>query len=170
MCVTGAWDKKACVWDARASNDRAQHTMHVSERVYCMDVSGPMLILGAADQQITLFDLRKPEVHMSDCLQLNFVIFYFCEMQFFQEIVYSFNLPFCLRILLSPRPRSRHSRRNSPSNCAALRATPTGVAFRMGPSRGVLVFSTWTARTSRAILLSNAIATSLPSTYLQSTS
>ena len=68
MCVTGAWDKKACVWDARASNDRARHTMHVSERVYCMDVSGPMLILGAADQQMTLFDLRKPEV--LDCWRL----------------------------------------------------------------------------------------------------
>ena len=83
VCVTGAWDKKACVWDARVSNDRAQHTMHVSERVYCMDVSGPMMILGAADQQMTLFDLRKPEVLLEIV----------CLKKFYQEILYSFDPP-----------------------------------------------------------------------------
>eukprot|EP01116_Phalansterium_solitarium_P001219 TRINITY_DN10997_c0_g1_i1.p1 TRINITY_DN10997_c0_g1~~TRINITY_DN10997_c0_g1_i1.p1 ORF type:complete len:353 (+),score=84.85 TRINITY_DN10997_c0_g1_i1:102-1160(+) len=60
MCVTGSWDKTLKYWDGRTSNPT--HTAQLPERVYCMDVSSPLMVVGTADRNIIVFDLRKPQV------------------------------------------------------------------------------------------------------------
>jgi mRNA export factor len=62
VCITGSWDKRVCVWDGRTSTSTPQHTMNISDRVYCMDVCSPLLAVGGADKKITLYDLRNPSV------------------------------------------------------------------------------------------------------------
>ena len=58
--VSGSWDKTVKYWDTRTA--AAQATVAVSDRVYAMDVKGPVLVLGTADKKLTIFDLRKPTI------------------------------------------------------------------------------------------------------------
>ena len=63
--ISGGWDKTVKYWDGRASSGaqaQAQATVTVSDKIYCMDVKGPVLVLGTADKKFTIFDVRKPSL------------------------------------------------------------------------------------------------------------
>ncbi|OQR95758.1 WD domain-containing protein [Thraustotheca clavata] len=56
--VTGSWDKTVKYWDTRAP--QAQATVQLSDRVYALDVSYPLMVVATADKMIHCFDLTKP--------------------------------------------------------------------------------------------------------------
>ncbi|KAJ1628570.1 rae1-like protein [Pavlovales sp. CCMP2436] len=58
--VTGSWDKTIKYWDLRAPTP--QCTVTLSERVYCMDATHPLLTVGTADRKISVFDMQNPQV------------------------------------------------------------------------------------------------------------
>lgn len=58
MLVTGSWDKKIRYWDLRTPNPVA--TVDVSDRVYTMDVSQGLLVVGTANRHINIFNLSNP--------------------------------------------------------------------------------------------------------------
>ena len=58
--VTGSWDKSIRYWDLRASSPVA--TVQMSERVSCMDVKYPLLVVGTADRKIQIINLNNPSV------------------------------------------------------------------------------------------------------------
>jgi len=58
--VTGSWDKTLRYWDPRVGADKPTANIQVGERVYCMDVRYPMQVVGTANRQIHIFDLRNP--------------------------------------------------------------------------------------------------------------
>ena len=60
--VSGSWDKTIKYWDVRTPTGQAQATVGLTDRVFCMDVKGPVLVVGTADKKLTVFDLRKPSV------------------------------------------------------------------------------------------------------------
>eukprot|EP01032_Pedospumella_encystans_P014069 gene14069-16178_t len=57
LVVTGSWDKTMKVWDMRTPNPVA--TLPLSERVYCMDARGQVLVAATADKQIHVYDLNS---------------------------------------------------------------------------------------------------------------
>jgi mRNA export factor len=58
MLVTGSWDKTIKYWDLRQSQPVA--TVQCQERVYTMDVSGKLLVVGTADRYINVINLDEP--------------------------------------------------------------------------------------------------------------
>jgi mRNA export factor len=56
--VTGSWDKTVKFWDGRSPNP--VHSAMLPERVFCMDVKYPLCVVGTADRNIVIYDLRKP--------------------------------------------------------------------------------------------------------------
>lgn len=50
MLVTGSWDKTIRYWDLRQPNP--VHTQTLPERVYAMDVTHPLLVVGLANRRI----------------------------------------------------------------------------------------------------------------------
>eukprot|EP01098_Paradermamoeba_levis_P007098 TRINITY_DN2951_c0_g1_i1.p1 TRINITY_DN2951_c0_g1~~TRINITY_DN2951_c0_g1_i1.p1 ORF type:complete len:339 (+),score=75.17 TRINITY_DN2951_c0_g1_i1:124-1140(+) len=56
--VTGSWDKTVKFWDGRAAG--AAHDIALPDRVYAMDCSFPLCVVGTAEKQILIYDLRKP--------------------------------------------------------------------------------------------------------------
>jgi mRNA export factor len=64
--VTGSWDKTLKYWDTRSS--AATATVKLPERVYCMDVKSPLLVVGTAERKLLIYDLRKPTVAFRDFL------------------------------------------------------------------------------------------------------
>jgi len=58
--VTGSWDKTIRYWDTRSGPDKPTASVAMSERVYCMDVRYPLQIIGTANRQMYIFDLRNP--------------------------------------------------------------------------------------------------------------
>ncbi len=50
MLVTGSWDKTIRYWDLRQPNP--VHTQQLPERVYAMDVTHPLLVVGMANRRI----------------------------------------------------------------------------------------------------------------------
>ncbi|RHY07068.1 hypothetical protein DYB25_011969 [Aphanomyces astaci] len=56
--VTGSWDKTVKYWDTRSPQPQA--TVQLSDRVYALDVSYPLMVVATADKQIHCFDLKKP--------------------------------------------------------------------------------------------------------------
>ncbi|RHY23638.1 hypothetical protein DYB32_009108 [Aphanomyces invadans] len=56
--VTGSWDKTVKYWDSRSPQPQA--TVQLSERVYALDVSYPLMVVATADKQVHCFDLKKP--------------------------------------------------------------------------------------------------------------
>ena len=58
MLVTGSWDKTIKYWDLRQSQPVA--TVQCQERVYTMDVSGKLLVVGTADRYINVINLDDP--------------------------------------------------------------------------------------------------------------
>jgi len=58
MLATGSWDKTLKYWDLRSSRPTASVTQ--PERVYCMDVIFPLMVVGTAERHLLIYDLRKP--------------------------------------------------------------------------------------------------------------
>jgi len=58
--MTGSWDKTIRYWDGRTSNPCKQITL--PERLYCADVIFPLAVVGTADRNIIIYDIRKAEV------------------------------------------------------------------------------------------------------------
>eukprot|EP00455_Lapot_gusevi_P012768 TRINITY_DN1611_c0_g2_i3.p1 TRINITY_DN1611_c0_g2~~TRINITY_DN1611_c0_g2_i3.p1 ORF type:complete len:219 (+),score=73.91 TRINITY_DN1611_c0_g2_i3:250-906(+) len=57
VIATGSWDKTIRYWDGRAP--QAQATVNLPERCYAMDVASPLMVVGTADRQVLIYDLRK---------------------------------------------------------------------------------------------------------------
>ncbi|KAJ3161913.1 hypothetical protein HDU88_007144 [Geranomyces variabilis] len=53
LLVTGSWDKTMKYWDMRQQTPA--HTVPLPERCYVMDTYGPMLVVGTADKQFSIF-------------------------------------------------------------------------------------------------------------------
>ncbi len=53
LVVTGSWDKSLRYWDLRSPN--AVHTQPLPERVYAMDATHPLLVVGCADRTIQVW-------------------------------------------------------------------------------------------------------------------
>jgi mRNA export factor len=58
LLVTGSWDKKLKYWDLRTNNPVG--TVDLPERLYCMDVIHPLMVVATADRHVWVFDLNKP--------------------------------------------------------------------------------------------------------------
>ncbi|KAG8470716.1 hypothetical protein KFE25_009137 [Diacronema lutheri] len=57
--VTGSWDKTLKYWDCRAPAPVL--TVPLTERVYCMDATYPLLTVSTADRKVIVFDLNNPQ-------------------------------------------------------------------------------------------------------------
>lgn len=58
MLVTGSWDKKLKYWDLRTPNPIA--TLDMQERVYTLDVSQGLMVVGTAERYINIVNLGNP--------------------------------------------------------------------------------------------------------------
>jgi mRNA export factor len=67
--LTGSWDKTLKYWNGQSSNPVL--SINVPERVYCMDVKGSCCIVGTAERNILIYDLRKPDVEYRVIILLN---------------------------------------------------------------------------------------------------
>ncbi len=59
MLVTGGWDRTLKFWDCRSPTPA--NTQQLPERVYAMDVLHPLLVVGTADRNITIYNLTQPQ-------------------------------------------------------------------------------------------------------------
>lgn len=59
MLLTGSWDKTVKFWDGRQSNPAG--TLNMPERVYCMGALAPLAVIGTAERQVLIYDLRRPQ-------------------------------------------------------------------------------------------------------------
>eukprot|EP00884_Botryococcus_braunii_P010599 jgi/Botrbrau1/19540/Bobra.0035s0034.2 len=64
MLVTGSWDRTVRYWDLRQQNP--VHTQQLPERVYAMDVTYPLLVVGMANRRISVFNLTSPQTVFRD--------------------------------------------------------------------------------------------------------
>ncbi|OIR58603.1 MAG: mitotic spindle checkpoint protein Bub3 [Amphiamblys sp. WSBS2006] len=55
--ATGGWDKKFCLWDARAQS--AQSVFDLPKKVYSIDAACEMVVVGMAERAVYLFDVRR---------------------------------------------------------------------------------------------------------------
>lgn len=60
LLVTGSWDKTLRYWDVRAPKCVLQTAL--SDRVYAMDCTHPVLVVGTANRQFTIINLTNPSV------------------------------------------------------------------------------------------------------------
>ncbi|KAL2349086.1 hypothetical protein Fmac_003086 [Flemingia macrophylla] len=67
LLATGSWDKtlnESCgvvrYWDTRQSNP--VHTQQLPERCYALTVKHPLMVVGAADRNLIVFNLQNPQV------------------------------------------------------------------------------------------------------------
>ncbi|KAI9098851.1 WD40-repeat-containing domain protein [Phlyctochytrium arcticum] len=58
LAVTGSWDKTIKFWDLRSQTPI--HTYQLQERCFAMDSSGPLLVIGAADRKLHIFNMTNP--------------------------------------------------------------------------------------------------------------
>jgi mRNA export factor len=58
MLVTGSWDKTLKYWDLRQQTPAASLTMQ--ERVYTLDVSQSLMVVGCAERYINIINLANP--------------------------------------------------------------------------------------------------------------
>jgi mRNA export factor len=58
MLVTGSWDKTLKYWDLR--QQQAVATLQMQERVYALDVSQTLMVVGTAEKHINIVDLASP--------------------------------------------------------------------------------------------------------------
>ncbi|EME26257.1 hypothetical protein Gasu_61000 isoform 2 [Galdieria sulphuraria] len=64
--VTGSWDKTLKYWDPRASTNTPLGTVTLPERVYAMDVLGPVLVVATANRRTLVYDIRNPTTPYRD--------------------------------------------------------------------------------------------------------
>jgi mRNA export factor len=57
--VSGSWDKTVKYWDTRQQNPIC--TLNMPERVYAMDSSQKLLVVGTAERHILIIDLNNPD-------------------------------------------------------------------------------------------------------------
>jgi len=57
--LTGSWDKTLKYWDTRASSPVLSVTL--PERVYCLDVVSPLLVVATAERHILIYDVKQPQ-------------------------------------------------------------------------------------------------------------
>lgn len=58
MLVTGSWDKTLKYWDMRQQQPAA--TVQMQERVYTMDVSQSLMVVGTAERYINIINIQNP--------------------------------------------------------------------------------------------------------------
>ncbi|CAI9103985.1 OLC1v1002587C3 [Oldenlandia corymbosa var. corymbosa] len=58
--VTGSWDKTLRYWDLRQSNP--VHVQQLPDRCYALSVRYPLMVVGTADRNITVYNLQNPQV------------------------------------------------------------------------------------------------------------
>lgn len=59
VVASGSWDKTLKYWDMRSPQPVS--TITLPERVYCMDSSQKLLVIGCADRHISVIDLNNPQ-------------------------------------------------------------------------------------------------------------
>lgn len=59
VIVSGLWDKTVKYWDMRAPQPVS--TLQMPERVYCMDLSQKLLVIGCAERHLAIVDLNNPQ-------------------------------------------------------------------------------------------------------------
>ncbi|GMH44834.1 hypothetical protein BSKO_12786 [Bryopsis sp. KO-2023] len=59
--VSGSWDKSLKYWDLRNPNPNPTFAFSLPERCYTMDVKGHLMVVGTANRQILVFDIRSPQ-------------------------------------------------------------------------------------------------------------
>lgn len=59
VVVSGSWDKTLRYWDMRSPQPIS--TVALPERVYCMDASQKLLVVGCAERHIAIIDLNNPQ-------------------------------------------------------------------------------------------------------------
>lgn len=59
VVVSGSWDKTLRYWDTRTPNPIA--TIQLPERVYTMDSSQKLLVVGTAERHVCIIDLNNPQ-------------------------------------------------------------------------------------------------------------
>jgi len=68
VLATGSWDGTVKFWEMSKVNPQqptASHSIQLQERVFAMDVKFPVCVIGTADNNITVYDLRNPaQPHM----------------------------------------------------------------------------------------------------------
>lgn len=65
IIASGSWDKTVRYWDIR-NTSQPLHTLDCAERVYCMDASGRLLVIGTAALKFQLVDLNNPTSILRD--------------------------------------------------------------------------------------------------------
>jgi len=66
LLCTGSWDRTLRYWDTRQPNPAL--TVQLPERVYALDVTHPLLVVGCAERQIQIFNLNNPQVPFKQLL------------------------------------------------------------------------------------------------------
>jgi len=60
VVVSGGWDQTLRYWDPRASVDKTVVSVPLTDKVFCMDVSFPVGVVGCGGKSISIFDIRNP--------------------------------------------------------------------------------------------------------------
>jgi mRNA export factor len=61
--LSGSWDRTLKLWNVRQPN--AITTIALPERVYAMDVSYPLLVVGCADRHVQVYDLTRVQHNLA---------------------------------------------------------------------------------------------------------
>jgi len=59
ILMTGSWDRTVKFWDGR--NPQPVFSLQAPERVYCMDMLGPVCVVGCAERHILYMDMTSPK-------------------------------------------------------------------------------------------------------------
>ena len=57
MIITGSWDKTVRFWNGQ--NPTPVMTLNQPERVYCMDIKHPLMVVGMADRKLNVYNLDQ---------------------------------------------------------------------------------------------------------------
>jgi len=57
LLITGSWDKTVSFWDGKSSKPGI--TISLGHKVFSLDVEGNMLVVGTAEREVKVFDVRR---------------------------------------------------------------------------------------------------------------